>query len=84
MAGEPCRGCDGRGSRTVLDKLNVLKSGVETKCSRCQGSGCEPGPPTGKGGFRRAPKPKLDADELSLEQQADAFLGRRGFSKGGR
>jgi hypothetical protein len=84
MAGEPCRACDGRGNRIVVDKLNVLRAGVETKCSRCQGDGCEPGPPKGKPGFRRSSKVKLDDEELSLEQQADAFLARHGVGRNGR
>jgi len=83
MAGEVCRGCDGRKFRAVADKLNVLRSVVEKACSRCSGSGEEPGP--SKGGKRRfGSKQKKTDEELTVEQQADAFLAARGYSKGGR
>jgi hypothetical protein len=83
MAGDCCRGCDGSGESRVLDKLNVLRGAKVSKCSRCSGSGTEPGP--SKGGKRRfGSKQKKTDEELTLEQKADAFLASRGFSRGGR
>ena len=83
MAGEVCRGCDGSGERRTLDKLNVLRDAKVSQCSRCSGSGTEPGP--SKGGKRRfGSKQKKTDEELTVEQQADAFLAARGYSKGGR
>lgn len=83
MSGDVCRGCDGSGERRVIDKLNVIRDAKVSKCSRCQGSGTEPGP--SKGGKRRfGSKQKKDEEELTLEQQADAFLARHGFNRDAR
>lgn len=77
-----CRSCDGRGSRTTEDRENVFLV-TTTVCSRCRGTGSEPGPSTGK---RRpfTPRQEQDDDEQSLDQAADAFLRRHGFGRGGR
>jgi len=83
VAGEPCRACDARGERTTTDKDNVLRVGKTTVCSRCSGSGTEPGP--SKGGKRRfGSKQKKTDEELTLEQQATAFLEARGSNRNGR
>lgn len=80
---ECCRSCDGAGKRLTVDKNNVLRAGKETGCTHCGGSGTEPGP--SKGGKRRfGSKQKKTDEELTVEQQADAFLAARGYSKGGR
>ena len=82
MSGDPCRACDGRGLRESLDKLNVLRDAKVSRCSRCQGSGAEPGP--SKGGARRfGSRQKLDDEEMTLDAQASAFLARHGFNKRG-
>ena len=81
-AADPCRACDGRGSRETTDKLNVIRAPKVSRCSRCQGSGAEPGP--SKGGARRfGSKQPMDDEEMSLDAQASAFLARHGFNKRG-
>ena len=75
-----CRACDGRGARRTVDKENVFKERV-VSCSPCGGTG-KISPPTGKRGFRRAPK--SEDDENDLNSAADAFLRRHGFNKHGR
>lgn len=84
MAGETCRTCDGKGETVVLDDYDEVV-GKKT-CGRCYGKGVEPGPSKGDGkrAFFRSTKVKLDRDEKSLEDQADAFLARHGFGKNGR
>jgi len=73
--GDTCKGCDGRKVREHTDKDNVMKT-IKKTCSRCNGSGLEPGPSKGKGRFR--PKPK-DPDEVqSHEDMVREFLARHG------
>jgi DnaJ-class molecular chaperone len=79
---EACRACDGKGESIKRDEDLIIVS--RRTCGRCGGNGKEPGPTTGKRrGFGR-PKQEVDEKELSLEQQADAFLARKGFNRNGR
>jgi DnaJ-class molecular chaperone len=83
--GDTCRTCDGKGETLVRNDYDDVVG--KRTCSRCYGKGVEPGPSKGDGKrrfFRKATKVKLDANELSLEQQADAFLSRHGFGRNGR
>lgn len=74
--GDVCRACDGRKERTVEDRDNCMKSTTKM-CSRCNGTGVEPGPSKGKRRFGR--KPKDDEDENpSIEEMTRAFLRRHG------
>ncbi len=81
---ETCKACDGRCEVDVLDDYDEVV-GKKT-CGRCYGKGVDPGPPKGDGKrrFFRSTKVKLDKDELTLEQQGDAFLARHGFGRNGR
>jgi len=77
-----CRACDGRKTRSRVDKDNVFKTTV-TACSACGGSGRTPEPSKGTGrGFRRAPKSEDDDNDLNTA--GDAFLRRHGYGKNGR
>ena len=72
-----CRGCDGSKWSIKKDEDGIVVS--KKTCSRCHGSGEEPGPPKSDKKPRFFAKPKQDDEELSLSQQADAFLAARGF-----
>lgn len=72
--GDTCRGCDGRKVNSREDKDNVMKKITKT-CSRCGGTGVEPGPAKGKGRFRG--KPKDPDEEPSHEEQVRRFLAGR-------
>ena len=73
---EACRGCDGKKVNVRKDEDNIVIS--SKTCSRCSGSGTEPG--VSKGGKRRfTPKPEEDEQELSMEAQTQAFLRKHGF-----
>lgn len=82
MSGECCRACDGAKVRKRADRENVFRV-TTSVCSRCGGTGREPGPPKGDGrGFRRAPK--SEDDDNDLNKAADSFLRRHGYGKNGR
>lgn len=83
MANEACRACDGRGTRKTEDRENVFRVTVGN-CSRCNGSGREPGPP--KPGAKRFGRRRRreDEDDNDLGRAADRFLARHGFGRLGR
>ena len=61
-----CKACDGRGVIKKIDKDNVMKEKTSV-CSRCGGSGFEPGPPKGKGGkWRGYTKQEETEDEKDV------------------
>lgn len=73
---DPCKPCDGKGKikREVKDNFGF----TVTTCSRCNGSGWEPGPAKGKRKFFKKGE-ELDPEEMSLEQQTQAFLRAHGY-----
>jgi DnaJ-class molecular chaperone len=79
MKKEACKQCDGAGRTKKVVEGEVVIS--KTNCSRCYGKGEEPGPSKGKPRFFTQ---KQTDEELSLEDQATAFLARRGFGRNGR
>jgi hypothetical protein len=81
-----CRACDGRGYTVKIDKNNVLKEGIKITCSRCGGSGFEPGPSKSKGGGRwrgGGSRQEETEDEKDVNRAADTFLKKYGFGKWG-
>lgn len=73
--GVACRTCDGSKESVKKDEDGIVIS--RKVCSRCNGSGEEPGP--SKGGKRRFGKrPKPDDEELTHEEMVRAFLAKHG------
>ena len=75
MANDTCRSCDGRTVKVREDKDNVFKS-IETVCTRCNGTGFEPGPSKGKRRFFRQKDENLD---MTIEEQTQKFLREHGY-----
>ena len=71
-----CRGCDGAGkpNKREIGVFGVVES--PNKCSRCSGSGVEPGIARGRG--RKPPHVEEDESEMTLEQLTRQFLRSRG------
>lgn len=67
-----CRTCDGNGKSVKRDEDNIVVS--ESTCSRCGGTGDEPGP--SKGGKRRGKRQKLDDEDAAHEDAVRAFLAK--------
>lgn len=72
---ETCRGCDGKGKKRKEIKDNF--GFTVTTCSKCHGSGWEPGPAKGKRKFFKKGE-ELTEEEMSIEQQTQAFLRTHG------
>lgn len=72
--GDTCRACDGRKVNVREDKDNVMKS-IKKTCSRCNGTGVEPGPSKGR---RWRGKPKDPDEEPTIEEMTRDFLRRHG------
>jgi DnaJ-class molecular chaperone len=72
---DTCKSCDGKGinRKEVKDNFGF----TEHRCSKCNGSGFEPGPSKGKRRFFK--NEELSPEEMSLEEQTQAFLRKHGY-----